>query len=68
MLRARAKQVVFHCTRRHRVGHPEYKDLQFAVVRELRPLVGEARWADAKSYLRGYCRRRAIRPSLISVI
>lgn len=68
MLRERAKAIVFDCVRRHRLGHAQYRDLQYAVVRDLRPVVGEAHWADAKSYLRSYCHRRAIRPSPISVL
>jgi len=68
MLRERAKTIVFNCVRRHRMGQSRYRDLQYAVVRDLRPIVGEAHWADAKSYLRSYCARRAIRPSPISVL
>jgi len=68
MLRARAKKTVYDCVRRHRMGHPNYRDLQFAVVRDLRPVVGEGHWADAKAYVRGYCSRRAIYPSPISVL
>jgi hypothetical protein len=68
MLRERARTVIFNCVRRHRVGNPKYRNLQFAVVRDLRPLVGEAYWADAKYYLRSYYARRAIRPPTVSVL
>ena len=68
ILRERAKTVIFNCVRRHRVGNLKYRDLQFAVVRDLRPLVGEAYWADSKYYLRSYCARRAVRPPTISVL
>lgn len=58
MRRMRAKRIIAKCTRRNRLGHPEYANLQHAVESRLHYMLGEAYWMQAKDYLDNYCRRR----------
>lgn len=60
-LREVAKNIVLDCTRRNRLGDPDYKPLMDAVDRRLRHHVGEAHWRRAHLYMQQYMHREAFR-------
>jgi hypothetical protein len=59
-----AKNIVADCTRRNRLGDPDYKPLMDAVDRRLRTHVGETHWRRAHLYMQHYMRREAGRERL----
>jgi hypothetical protein len=56
-LRENAKSIIADCTRRNRLGDPEYDPLMDAVDRRLRRHVGEVHWRKAHVYMQHYIRR-----------
>jgi hypothetical protein len=62
-----AKAVVSECTRRNRMGDPNFSPLQPAVERRLRRTVGEVRWARARQQYVLFCQRKGIDTCIISV-
>ena len=63
-IKERAKAVVSDCTRRNRLGDPDYMPLMDAVDRRLRGQVGEVHWRRAHMYMQHYMKRDA-RPRLL---
>lgn len=59
-LRVRAKQIIAKCTRRNRLGHTDYANLQYAVASRIRYVVGEALWEHAIAHLDDYCMRLGV--------
>lgn len=57
-LRQRAKFTVRDCTRRHRQGDLSCQPLQETVERQLKALVGERSFTQARWYTDYYCQRR----------
>jgi hypothetical protein len=55
--RETAKQIVFDCTLRNRLGDPAFTPLMDAVDQHLRGKVGESHWRRAHVYMRHYLRR-----------
>lgn len=53
-LHARAKRIVAECTRRNRLGEPDFDPLMGAIEQRLRHMVGETHWMRATAYLRHY--------------
>lgn len=54
ILKERAKAIVGECTKRNRLGDPNYQPLQQAVEQRLRPVVGEQWWTRAQTYAQTY--------------
>jgi hypothetical protein len=52
-----AKTIIFDCTRRNRLGDPDYTPLMDAVQRRLRHHVGEIHWRRTHLYMQHYVRR-----------
>jgi hypothetical protein len=63
-LRENAKSIISDCTRRNRLGDPDYDPLMDAVDRRLRRHVGEIHWRKAHVYMQHYIRREAARKCL----
>lgn len=51
VLKQQVKLILAECTRRNRMGDPKYCPLQVAVERNVRALVGDARWIQAQQNL-----------------
>jgi hypothetical protein len=56
-----ARGVVADCTRRNRLGDPDYRPLMDAVDKRLRRHVGETHWKRAHLYLHHYIRQEEAR-------
>ena len=52
-----AKTIVADCTRRNRLGDPQYVPLMDAIDRRLRRHVGEVHWRRAHMYMQHYMSR-----------
>ena len=52
-----AKSIVSDCTRRNRLGDPQYSPLMDAIDRRLRGHVGEVHWRRAHMYMQHYMSR-----------
>jgi hypothetical protein len=52
-----AKTIVADCTRRNRLGDPQYVPLMDAIDRRLRGHVGEVHWRRAHMYMQHYMNR-----------
>jgi hypothetical protein len=59
-----AKGIVADCTRRNRLGDPNYRPLMDAVDKRLRRYVGETHWRRAHLYLHHYIRQEEARSRL----
>lgn len=62
-LRMDVKELIMECTRRNRMGDPEFMPLQAAVEVRLRLLVGDLLWFRAMLYFESYCRRKGLIPA-----
>jgi hypothetical protein len=60
-VRLRAKTIVAECTRRNRLGDPNFSPLMEAVERRLRGFVGEVLWRRALLLLRHFVAKRTER-------
>jgi hypothetical protein len=60
-IRLRAKTIVAECTRRNRLGDPNFSPLMEAVERRLRGFVGEVLWRRALLLLRHFVAKRTER-------
>lgn len=58
-IREKAKKIVAECTRRNRMGDPNFDPLMDAVQKRLRPCVGEALWRRSMLLLRHYMMSQA---------
>jgi hypothetical protein len=56
-VRDTAKTIVSDCTRRNRLGDPDYTPLMDAIDRRLRGHVGEVRWRRAHMYMQHYMKK-----------
>ena len=56
-IRENAKMIIADCTRRNRLGDPDFDPLMDAVDRRLRRHVGEVHWRKAHMYMQHYIRR-----------
>jgi hypothetical protein len=57
-LQQRAKKIVVECTRRNRLGDPQFSPLMEAVEKRLRRVVGEVHWRRALLLLRHFSAKR----------
>lgn len=62
-LRMDVKELIMECTRRNRMGDPEFMPLQAAVESRLRWLVGDLLWFRAMLYFESYCMRKGLIPA-----
>lgn len=58
VLKQRVKMAVADCTKRNRMGDPEYTPLLTACERRLRRTVGELYWTRAQLLFQRYCHRQ----------
>jgi hypothetical protein len=55
-----AKRVVMECTKRNRMGDPNFSPLKNAVVFNVRRCIGEMHWFRANCFFRAYVREQKL--------